>query len=670
MESVFSPLTRSAAVVLCLLLPVAAAAQQTPPADVASLSLQDLLDIEVISTASKFPQAIKEAPASITIVTADDIRRFGYRTLSEALKSVRGFYSTYDRNYAYVGVRGFSRPGDYNTRVLLLIDGYRLNDGIYDMAPIGTDFPIDMALIERIEVIRGPGSSLYGTNALFGVINVVTKTGGNHRGVRVEAQGGSLGTAAAAGSYGRLFGDGREMLIAASGYRSNGQKRLHFPEFDGADGTPAVAVGLDEDEAATVYGSLHAGGFAVRGSAIHRRKGIPTASFESVFGDDRESTDDDRAFIAATYDGPLTGGWLGTARLGYDYYGYRGSYPLDYGDSGVAVFEDLSTAHGLTAEMTARRRVARRHLFTVGGEVRRLVRNEQRAGDIFGEILNIDVPGTTLGVYVQDELRPAPWLLLNGGVRFDRFSSFGNKVTPRAAVVLLPGTRTAVKLLYGRAFRAPNAYERYYYNDALGRSGDLQPEQIRSTELVWEQTITKQVRTAVSVFKYDVDGIIEQESLPESLLDDALIDDVMYVNAGRATGKGFEAEAEARFDNGIAARISHTFVRTRDRNRNNAMFNAPQHLVKAGVQMPISQFVLGVDARFVGERLALDGAAIDSAFVPSVTLSSAADQRLSFSVSLYNPFNTEYADPGAEEHLQRAIRQDGRVALVRVGFAF
>ena len=73
------------------------------------------------------------------------------------LRSVRGFYTTYDRNYSYVGIRGFARPGDYNTRVLLLVDGHRLNDGIYDMAPIGTDFPIDVSLIERVEVIRGPG---------------------------------------------------------------------------------------------------------------------------------------------------------------------------------------------------------------------------------------------------------------------------------------------------------------------------------------------------------------------------------------------------------------------------------------------------------------------------------------------------------------------------------
>ena len=157
------------------------------------------MSVEVVSTASKFPQSVKEAPASITVITAEDIRRYGHRTLADTLRSVRGFYTTYDRNYSYVGMRGFARPGDYNTRILLLLNGHRVNDGTYDMAPIGTDLPIDVSLIERIEIIRGPGSALYGTNAFFAVINVVTRTGANSPGLQVEPQAGSLATRGASG---------------------------------------------------------------------------------------------------------------------------------------------------------------------------------------------------------------------------------------------------------------------------------------------------------------------------------------------------------------------------------------------------------------------------------------------------------------------------------------
>ncbi len=110
------------------------------------------------------------------MVTAEEIRGFGWRTLAELLNGVRGVFTYTDRAYGYIGVRGFAPVGDYNTRVLLLIDGYRANDNVYDQAPIGREGLIDLDLIERVEVIRGPASSVYGTSAFFGVINIVTRS--------------------------------------------------------------------------------------------------------------------------------------------------------------------------------------------------------------------------------------------------------------------------------------------------------------------------------------------------------------------------------------------------------------------------------------------------------------------------------------------------------------
>ena len=95
------------------------------PDELLQVPLEQLLEIEVekVYSASRFEQNVTEAPASVSIVTADDIKKSGYRTLAEILNSVQGFYVSNDRNYSYLGVRGFSRPGDYNTRVLLMIDG-------------------------------------------------------------------------------------------------------------------------------------------------------------------------------------------------------------------------------------------------------------------------------------------------------------------------------------------------------------------------------------------------------------------------------------------------------------------------------------------------------------------------------------------------------------------
>jgi len=145
--------------------------------DSTQLSLEELMDARIakVVSASRYEQRVTDAPASVTVISADEIRKYGYRTLADIVRSIPGMYVSNDRNYNYLGIRGINRPGDYSSRVLLLIDGHRLNDNIYDTAAIGTEFPLDIDLIDHIEFVRGPGSSLYGSNAFLGIINVFTR---------------------------------------------------------------------------------------------------------------------------------------------------------------------------------------------------------------------------------------------------------------------------------------------------------------------------------------------------------------------------------------------------------------------------------------------------------------------------------------------------------------
>ena len=157
-----APLWRRAAVLALLQLPRAALADAPlgSPLDLTALPFEQLLSLEVYS-ASKFLQPASEAPSTVSVISAAEIRDFGWRTLADVLRSVRGLYLSYDRNYSYLGARAFLRPGDYNTRFLLQIDGKRINDPVYDQAAVGGEFPLDLNLIERIEYVPGPGSSIY-----------------------------------------------------------------------------------------------------------------------------------------------------------------------------------------------------------------------------------------------------------------------------------------------------------------------------------------------------------------------------------------------------------------------------------------------------------------------------------------------------------------------------
>ena len=186
-----------------------AIAQTSPLTD---MQLEQLMGMEVHS-ASKYRQPTIDAPAAVSIVTADDIRSYGYRTLGDIIASMPGLYTSYDRYFTYVGVRGFARPGDYNSRILLLIDGIRQNDAIFSQALVGTESPLDVDLIERVEFVPGAGSSVYGSNAFFGVLNVITKNGSDLAGGELAGALGSYRTGKARLSYGHGNADGSEWLV-------------------------------------------------------------------------------------------------------------------------------------------------------------------------------------------------------------------------------------------------------------------------------------------------------------------------------------------------------------------------------------------------------------------------------------------------------------------------
>ena len=197
-------------------------------AELDDMSLDDLLNT-TITTASKFSQRISESPSSAVVIRSEEIYSHGWHTLAEALSSVRGFEISSGTDYRFLGVRGFSQPGDYNSRILLLVDGIPSNDGLYDQAMIDSGFPIDLNLIERIEVVPGPGSALYGGNAYLAVINVITRRS-DSIGRNATFGAGSAGLLRGQASAGGRDEAGRHWLISASLEGSSGEDRV-FPQW-------------------------------------------------------------------------------------------------------------------------------------------------------------------------------------------------------------------------------------------------------------------------------------------------------------------------------------------------------------------------------------------------------------------------------------------------------
>ncbi|HEY7746155.1 MAG TPA: TonB-dependent receptor plug domain-containing protein, partial [Desulfuromonadales bacterium] len=275
----------STAVVAALLVWVApfcaVAAESAPAAD----ELLLFQEIPSVFSASKYEQKVTEAPSAVSIITAAEIRKYGYRTLADLLRSLRSFHLSFDRSTELLGVRGFNRPGDSNSRVLLLVNGHRINDNIFQAAQVNTSFILDVDLIDRIEVVRGPSSSLYGNSAFFAVVNVITRRGRDLKGAEVAAEAGSHESWRGRFSYGERFPGGMEMLLSGTRFESDGNGRLYYPEFDSPDSNHGVAEDADRNEFGSLFASLSWFDFTLEGAYVDWEKRAPTAPYGTVFND-------------------------------------------------------------------------------------------------------------------------------------------------------------------------------------------------------------------------------------------------------------------------------------------------------------------------------------------------------------------------------------------------
>ncbi len=629
------------------------------------LSLGDLNNTEVVYSASKSEQKTTDAPGTTTILTSSEIKVGGFRTLDDLLNYVRGFYVTSDRDYSYVGLRGFGSLGGYNSRVLLLVDGHRINDNVYGQFYTGEDSIVDMEIVDHVEIIRGPASVQFGSSAVFGVINVVTKKGKDNKGWTLSTQGGSLKTIGAGIQFGGVDDSGFQWSGHGSAFTSGGNENLYFPEYNSLSTNNGIAQNCDGENSQHLFLSLGDADLKFEGSLMHRFKVVPTGVFDTAFNNPNTYSDDLNAFAELDYQhgDPEGGQWAG--RLYLDVSDYWGNYvSASSGVSNIDVGDGAwwGTDLHYTVVPFARNKI------TLGAEFVDNFQQLQRNYDlgVTPAYLDDSRQSTELAFYVQDEIKLFSNLLFNAGGRYDYFSTTGGQLIPRGSLIWQPFPTTVLKLIAGEGFRAPGPFELYYQDNGISQepNPNLKNEVFQTYEFDWEQTFLQDHRFIFSLFRYAGDNLILGMLDPNTSL-------LVYDNIGHASVNGLEVEYQFHNSGGIQGRLSWAYQRAQDDITGQVLPDSPQVLGKASLQIPIDAKHLTVagECQFTGASYGFTGVWAEDYAVFNLKLYSPhfIKENLEANLAVYNLFDQRYYQPVSNALQELTLQQNGLVIWARLG---
>lgn len=610
------PARRIPAVALALLLPcfgtAQAASSDTEAFDVTQLPIEQLLATE-FTPASRIARQISDAPSAVSIVTAQDIRNYGYRSIADILQSMRGVFVNQGVVYDFLGGRGLGANGDFAGRIMLMIDGYATNENTSNQIFLREDSLLDVAMIERVEFIPGPGSTTYGNGAFLGVINIVTKHGRDFGGAQAAFESGPNHARKKRVTLGKRLDNGADVLASFSMYGDNGRD-VRFAPMDGLNnlyGDPFTNQTLShiretDNRRMFLKGSYEGWSLEAANNRMNRRNdGLISYYYPSDMGKPFNDVEDS-GFASLKYDADLGEQLKSSTHLYYGKYLFTSNYPS--GPFGSFVEKMTGRWWGLDNKFVGT--WFDRHQILFGAEFRNDYR--QQYSDSWytsGPGAGYDTGRRTFSLYAQDEYSLTDKLALTPGVRYDRNSVGGSATSPRLAAIYRPWQASTFKLSYGKAFRYANMWEQLTVDLDNFNAGNppstspIKPEIITTTELVWQQQLASQARLTASLYKNHLADAIQK-------------------SYGSLDTIGQELGLEYAGESGFKLNTSIAHQKTTD-NSGAWVANSPRWLGKFNVAQPLFQHraMLGFEVQSIGSRQSLQpNSAVYGATATSTTV--------------------------------------------------
>jgi len=628
---------------------------------------------EFVALATGDRQPVARAPAVTTVVTAGDIAAIGATDLDQVLATVPGLHvssSSVAYNPLYV-IRGIYTQ--YNPQVLMMINGIPITDHYTGDRNLGWG-GMPVANIARVEVIRGPGSALYGADAFAGVINIVTKTAADLDGTSVGARAGSFDTYDAWVLHGGQSGGWK--YATAFEYRSAaGQDRIVSTDAQSYfDSLFATNVSLAPGGVSTARDALDArldltnGDWRLR-MGYQGRRNLGTGPGIAQALDPNGRLDSDRTNADLTYDNPAFGrDWGLTAQVSYFDTRLRTQLTLFPAGAFGGAFPDGMIGNPGRAERTLRADVSTlytgwsQHRLRLGAGYQNIDLYKVTESKNFDATLTplpavVDVSGNPGQVYILPHDRQVTYGYvqdiwgfardwdLTAGLRYDNYSDFGGTLNPRLALVWQSTYRLTSKLLYGRAFRAPSFAELYNINNPVTLGNRLlKPETIDTVELAWSYQTTPALRTGLNLYHFTIHDSIQ------FVADPAPATTVTAQNTGGQTGQGLEWENAWKAGPTLSFSANYAYQETEDDQTGRDAGNAPHHQVYVRGDWALRpDWSLSAQSKWISQRQRAAGdtrPALDGYTLVDLTLRrQRAAKNWNYALSVRNLLNTDAREP-------------------------